>query len=212
MKKLFWWGLGISLVLFLGTAPASRAQEPILYQEVAPGYPGSTWVLPQIQWGFHGFYIFQVDGHYEKGWDVSMADSGGLGGSVSIWISPNLIFDGGLDYLWFSPNNFSVDNIWLFPGTVGLRGGGFIAENMFIYAGGGIGITGGWTDRSGINMDYTWLYYACGGLELRLSPWVALRPEFRYTWCNPNIDWDDGPDYSIRLDHMQIRGGLVFNF
>jgi len=211
MKKALLGGVAIGLFLFSGSMSAILAQ-PVIYEETAPGYAGPTWAWPQIQWGIHGFYIFQVDGDYEKGWDVGMSDSAGMGGSVSIWVSPNLALDGALDYLWFSPNDFSVDDIWLLPGTVGLRAGISVLENTFVYAGGGIGITGGWTDRSGTNMDYAMLYYACGGLEFRLSPWVSLRPEFRYTWCKPDIDWDFGPNYSIRLDHMQIRGGIVFNF
>ena len=230
MKKMCCCGLALALALLAFSAPDGRAQFQPVYPVDQPGYPVGQPVYPvgqpgyqvvapgypRIQLGFHGIYIFGVDGHYQKdvGWNVNMSDSAGWAGNFSIWMSPNLILDSELDYLWFKVNDpqFSVDNISLMPVTVGLRLGGTLANTVFLYAGGGLGITGGWTEKSGINCDYSWTYYACAGLELPFSPWVSLRPEFRYVWCNPDLDWTDGQEYAFRLDHMQIRAGLVLNF
>ncbi len=197
-----------TLIITLAIA-AVLAAAPAFAQTTASG--GSTTTKTTLGLEAHGLYAIAFNDD-----DLKTDDVFGGGGGIVIALGDNVKLDLGGDYL--KPENKDISEIktQFIPVTGTLRLGGSIAEVVFIYVGGG----GGWSFNSydGPGDEYFELedcftFHACGGLELFLSPQIALRGEFRYLWLRPDgKDKISGEKEEIKFDHIQLRAGLGVYF
>jgi opacity protein-like surface antigen len=196
------------LITILALA-AVLASAPAFAQTAESG--GSTTTKTSFGLEAHGLYALQFSDD-----DLKTDDVFGGGGGIVIALGDNVKLDLGADY--FKPKN-EIDSslkTQFIPVTGTLRLGGYIAEVVFIYVGGGAGWS--FNDVDTTNLDditlencFTW--HACGGLELFLSPQISLRGEFRYVWLRPDVKEEfTGEKEEVRFDHMQLRAGLGFYF
>jgi len=159
----------------------------------------------------HGLYALAFSDD-----DLKTDDVFGGGGGIVFALGDNVKLDIGADY--FKPKNEhdSALKTQFIPVTGTLRLGGSIADVVFIYVGGGAGWSFNDVDSPNLDDDVLencFTFHACGGLELFLSPQIALRGEFRYVWLRPDVkDEFTGDKEEFRFDHMQIRAGLGFYF
>lgn len=173
---------------------------------------GSTTTKTTFGIEAHGLYALRFSDD-----DLKTDDVFGGGGGIVIGLGDNVKLDLGADY--FKPKN-EIDSslkTQFIPVTGTLRLGGSIAEVVFIYVGGGAGWSFNDADIAPVLDDFVlencFTYHACGGLELFLSPQIALRGEFRYVWLRPDVkDELTGDKEEIKFDHMQLRAGLGFYF
>jgi hypothetical protein len=178
-----------ALVLFLGTA-----------------------AMAQVGLDLHGLYAFEFSDD-----DVSELDGAFGGGAALVFCLGDVVkLDLGGDYYKPKFKDFSGEKFQFIPITGTLRVGIPIEDTAYLYVGGGAGYsfneyTG--EDDDWIELEDCFTYHACGGAELLFNENIGIRGEFRYIWMKPDVkEKIFGSKEEIKLDHMQVRGGLVFYF
>lgn len=160
--------------------------------------PGFSGKMRDLTWGGVG--------------DLDMDFDRTFGGGASLVFPLGELgrFDIGADFL---PHKWKEDSrlkIRMIPVTAAFRLGVPLGDILFLYGGGGGGYSfnefkvPGFSESGG---DF--IYFACGGVEIQLSPEISLRGEGRYYWH----EYDAFEDLaSVKLDHFQMRTGMVFWF
>ncbi len=136
----------------------------------------------------------------------------GGGGSLVLCFGDFVKLDLGADYYKPELKNFSSSKIEFIPVTGTLRIGIPVDDVAFIYGGGGAGYTFIDVDEPGTPHDLfddSMTYHVCGGAELLFNENIGIRAEYRYIWLESEIK---NTSTDIKMDHMQVRGGLVFYF
>ncbi len=185
MKKMLALFLGAAMVLSLGTA-----------------------AMAQVGIDLHGLYGFNFNDD-----DIPELD-GTFGGGASLVfkLGDYVRLDLGGDYYKPEFKDASDVKIELIPVTGTLRVGIPIEDVAFIYGGGGGGYTFINYDQTGASSDLiddSVTYHACGGAEILFNESIGIRAEYRYIWLKPEIK---DTSTKIKMDHMQVRGGLIFYF
>jgi len=163
----------------------------------------------------HGLYAFNFnDDDFGSGNEPDNTFGGG--GSLVIAFGQIAKLDLGADYLKPELKSASSEKFQLIPVAGTLRIGGTVADALYLYGGGGAGYSFNEYDGTlddALELEDCFTYHACGGLEICLSPNLALRGEFRYVWMKPDVkEKATGAKESIKLDHMQVRAGLGVYF
>lgn len=164
----------------------------------------------QVGIDLHGIYAFEFSDD-----DIAELD-GAFGGGASLVfkLGDFVRLDLGGDYYKPEFKDNSDIKIEMIPVAGTLRVGIPIEEVAFIYAGGGAGYCFNKLDVKGDDdaedaIEDSVTFHACGGAELLFNENIGIRGEFRYIWLKPELkDSDD----KVELNHMQVRGGLIFYF
>jgi len=181
-----------------------------------------------IGFDLHGIYAFDFDGDAGDFGQADFSDGAGGGGTFFFAFIPAIRIEFGAD--WIETKNKDLDDspLKISPLTAAFRAG-LPLEDLFLYAGGGLGYaicqldTTGDADRSlaargvyDLNIDNDIIYFAMIGAEITLSEHIGLRAEYRYNWLRTKLKYDDylGNDgeEDINLDHQQVRAGMVVYF
>ncbi len=162
----------------------------------------------QVGLDLHGIYAFEFS-------DDDMAElDGAFGGGASLVFKLGDFVRLDLGGDWYKPEvkDFSDSKIEYIPVTGTLRVGVPIEEVAFIYGGGGAGYTFINVDEPGTPddlIDDSMTYHACGGAEILFNENIGVRAEYRYIWLKPEIK---DTSTKVEMNHMQVRGGLIFYF
>gem|GEM_PF-528476 len=161
----------------------------------------------------HGIFIpkFSAEVQPDGGgsFDFDMARVLGGGAAFIFPLGEVGRFDIGADYLPMKWDEDSSVKIRMIPVYVALRFGIPLTDTVFIYGGGGGGYSfneyrgPGFSERGD---DF--VYFACGGVEVLLTNEIGLRAEGRKYWHKYEVV----DDVDLKLDHFQVRAGIVFWF
>jgi len=185
MRKMLALFLGAAMVLSLGTA-----------------------AMAQVGIDLHGLYAFEFSDD-----DIPELE-GAFGGGASLvfCLGEYVKLDLGGDYYKPEFKDNKDISIELIPVTGTLRVGVPIEDVAYIYGGGGAGYTFINWDQTGVDddvLDGSVTYHACGGAEFLFNENIGIRAEYRYIWLKPEIK---DTSTKVEMNHMQVRGGLVFYF
>ncbi len=167
-----------------------------------------TAATAQVGLDLHGLYAFNFNDD-----DIAELDGTFGGGASLVFCLGDFVkLDLGADYYKPKFKDFSDVKVELIPVAGTLRVGLPIEDVAFIYGGGGAGYTFINWDEKGVSsdvLDGSVSYHACGGAEILFNESIGIRAEFRYIWLKPEVK---NTDTKVKLDHMQVRGGLVLYF